>query len=134
MVYTIHLNLLKITRVCYPGFFVVYYNPTSRKKMPKQTKLNNRENWGHKYSALPKLDLLAVQKESYKWFQETAIGDILQEVSPIDDFTEKNWSLSFSDYRFGKPSTSPQTAITKGITYDAPLYVKAMLLNKKTEK
>src|SRR3989344_3814250 len=93
-----------------------------------------RQNWGKTYKTLPKLDLLAVQKESYKWFQDTAIGEILREISPIDDFTEKNWSLALNDYRFGKSATTPQIALTKGVTFDAPLYVKATLTNKKTGK
>lgn len=102
--------------------------------MGKNDKDNIRQNWGRTYSLLPKLDLLKVQKDSYKWFQETSISEILQEISPVEDFTEKNWSLSFNTYRFGKPSTTPQNALTKGITYDVPLYVKTTLLNKKTGK
>ncbi|MCL5432768.1 MAG: DNA-directed RNA polymerase subunit beta [Patescibacteria group bacterium] len=93
-----------------------------------------RQNWGKSYSLLPKLDLLAVQKESYRWFKEHAVKEILDEISPIDDFTEKNWTLTLNDYRFGKPSTTPQNALAKGITYDIPLYVKTTLVNKKTEK
>lgn len=102
--------------------------------MQKNDKDNIRQNWGRTYPTLPKLDLLAVQKNSYRWFQEVAIGEILKEVSPIDDFTEKNWQLTFDSYRFGKHSTTPQIALTKGITYDSPLYVKTTLLNKKTGK
>src|SRR5579871_2647668 len=95
---------------------------------------NIRQNWGKTYSALPKLDLLAIQKQSYQWFLEKAIGEILQEISPIDDFTEKSWSLSLNDYRIGKPSITPDQAMMKGVTYDAPLYVQTSLLNKKTGK
>ncbi len=93
-----------------------------------------RQNWGKKYSTLPTLDLLEVQKQSYKWFLEKGIGEVLQEISPVDDFTEKNWSLSLDSYRIGNPSLSPDTAMQKGLTYDAPLYVKTTLTNKKTEK
>lgn len=92
-----------------------------------------RENWGRVYS-LPTLDLLAVQKASYTWFETVGIAEILSEVSPILDFTEKNWSLAFGDYRFGKPTTAPQHALLKGTTFDAPLYVKATLTNKRTGK
>ncbi len=103
--------------------------------MPKNnTNDKNRKNWGRSYSRLPVLDLLAMQKESYIWFQENAIGEILKEISPIEDFTEKAWSLQLDDYRFGKPSTTPQIALTKGTTFDVPLYVKATLTNKKTGK
>lgn len=102
--------------------------------MPKQSNALLREHWGRVSPSLPTLDLLAIQKESYEWFQKVAISEILEEVSPILDFTEKNWSLAFSEYRFGKPTTTPQNALIKGITYDAPLYVRATLTNKKTGK
>ena len=102
----------------------------------KNYKTNNkdtiRQNWGQEYPFLPKLDLLDVQKSSYKWFLEVGIDEILKEVSPIDDFTEKNWSLIFKDYRIGKAANSPNTAIEKGLVYDAPLYVNATLVNKRT--
>src|SRR3989344_8131552 len=94
-------------------------------------KNNTRQNWGEDYKTLPTLDLLLVQKESYKWFIEKGIGEIIQEVSPVDDFTEKNWTLTFKDYRIGNPTNSPEVAISKGLTFDAPLYVKAELLNKR---
>ncbi len=106
--------------------------------MPKNTDKDNkdniieRKNWGKKHSLLPQLDLLAVQKESYKWFLEKGIAQVLQEISPIDDFTEKNWSLVLKDYRLGKPTNTPQIALSKGLTFDAPLYVNATLINKKT--
>lgn len=108
--------------------------------MPKQSsdKMNNlvdtRFIWGREYTALPKIDLLAVQKESYQHFQKQLIGDTLNEISPIDDFTGKNWTLSLSDYRIGKPTNDPSTALMKGLTFDAPLYVKATLLNKRTNE
>ncbi len=108
--------------------------------MPKQSsdKMNNlvdtRFIWGREYKALPKIDLLAVQKESYQHFQKQLIGDTLNEISPIDDFTGKNWTLSLSDYRIGKPTNDPSTALMKGLTFDAPLYVKATLLNKRTNE
>jgi DNA-directed RNA polymerase subunit beta len=43
--------------------------------MPKQSehKDNIRQNWGKTYSVLPELDLLAVQRKSYKLFEEEAL-------------------------------------------------------------
>jgi DNA-directed RNA polymerase subunit beta len=91
-----------------------------------------RSNWGKQHSLLPNLDLLKIQKDSYRWFLEKGIAQVLQEISPIDDFTEKNWSLVLKDYRLGKITTNPVTCLIKGLTYDAPLYVNATLINKKT--
>ncbi|HYM65410.1 MAG TPA: DNA-directed RNA polymerase subunit beta [Candidatus Sulfotelmatobacter sp.] len=102
------------------------------KKGNTDNKDDIRINWGKDYSLLPKLDLLEVQKQSYKWFLDKGIKQVLEEISPIDDFTEKNWTLELKDYRLGKLSTTPDNALAKGITYDSPLYVNATLTNKKT--
>ena len=59
--------------------------------------------WDTEHTNLPQLDLTLVQRESYQWFLETGIKDLLSEVSPISDFTGKNWELSFGDYFFGRP-------------------------------
>lgn len=107
--------------------------------MPKRTQPTHnqdviRHNWGRTYKILPHLDLLAVQKDSYKRFLDTMIGEILQEISPIDDFTGKNWTLELQEYRIGKSIIEPTLALVKGLTYDAPLNVKVSLTNKKTDK
>lgn len=106
--------------------------------MPKQSDANIttdiRQNWGKDYKDLPQLDLLAIQKASYKLFQEKGIGEILQEISPVEDFTGKNWSLTFHEHKIGKPSIEPETALVKGLTYNAPLTVGVTLVNKKTEE
>src|SRR5579883_2359631 len=100
--------------------------------MPKQQQQPiTREYWGKEEKHLPKLDLLAIQKNSYKWFVEKAIGNVLNEISPINDFTDKNWSLSFDSYRIGKPSMTVTETLQKGATYDAPLYVETTLTNKR---
>src|SRR5688572_23864994 len=103
--------------------------------MPKSDSIdhknNIREDWGKNFPVLPELDLLTVQKESYKWFEEKGIGQVIQEISPVDDFTGKNWTLTLKDYRIGKPTNTPEICLYKGLTYDAPLYVKATLVNKK---
>ncbi len=91
-----------------------------------------RINWGKEFALLPKLDLLAIQKQSYQWFLDKGIKQILEEISPIDDFTEKNWTLELKDYRIGKTTNTPEIALAKGVTFDAPLYVNATLTNKKT--
>lgn len=94
----------------------------------------HRHYWGKKISDLPPLDLTRVQRESYVWFLQEGIKELLQEISPVDDFTGKNWSLSFGEYSFGSPRYSPLVALDKGVTYDMPLKVMATLTNKQTGK
>lgn len=94
----------------------------------------NRQYWGKEFEILPPLDLLAVQKESYQWFIDHGVKEVIDEISPIEDFTGKNWELIFEDYRLENPKTTEQTAIRKGLTYFSPLIVNAILVNKKSGK
>lgn len=80
------------------------------------------------------LDLTLVQKESWEWFLKEGIPSTLAEISPIEDFTGRNWELSFGKHSVLAPSITPQKAQEKGLTYSFPLKVEAQLLNKKTGK
>ncbi|MEK7570984.1 MAG: DNA-directed RNA polymerase subunit beta [Patescibacteria group bacterium] len=105
--------------------------------MPKhsdQTDQSIRQNWGKTYTMLPKLDLLAVQKKSYKIFQEEGIAEIVKEITPVDDFTGKNWALAFHKHKLGEATIDPEVALVKGLTYSAPLTVSVTLTNKKTDE
>lgn len=95
---------------------------------------SERIYWGKKYKKLPPLDLLAIQRESWEWFLTEGIKEGLQEISPIIDFTGKNWELYFGNHYFGKERYSIAEALRKGLTYDRPLKVEATLVNKKTGK
>ncbi len=81
---------------------------------------------------LPDLDLVEFQKSSYQEFISDGISQRLKEISPIDDFTGKNWALSFGKHTFGEPKHSPELAKVKGLTFEAPLRVETQLVNKKT--
>lgn len=83
---------------------------------------------------LPKLDLVAVQRESWEEFLREGIAECITEISPIEDFTGKNWELSLNDYTVLPPTITPQKAQEKGLTYSSPLKIKAQLKNKKTGK
>lgn len=100
--------------------------------MPGTKASHKREFWGTEYKELPRLDLTLVQRESYQWFLERGIKELLEEVTPMTDFTGKNWELTFGDYYFGRPRLTPEVAQEKGLTFDMPLKVKATLTNKQT--
>ncbi len=95
-------------------------------------KINGRIFWGKETPNLPTLDLTAVQRDSYKWFLEEGIAEALSEISPLEDFTGKNWVLEFGVHSFGKPKYTPKQALEKGVTFDFPLKVEATLTNKQT--
>src|SRR3989338_11113822 len=86
----------------------------------------------HETGALP--NLIEIQLNSYKWFLEKGLKDLLAGVSPIRDFTGKNLELSFGDYYFEKGKYDEHTARERNTTFEAPLYVSAKLVNKVTGK
>ena len=93
-----------------------------------------RKNFGKKEKNLPKLDLSLVQKESWEKFLQTGIKEEIEEITPIDDFTGKNWQLELGDYEIGDHKMTPLLAQEKGLTYASPIKIKATLTNKKTQK
>ena len=76
--------------------------------------------------------LIEVQKNSYKSFLEHGIKDVLDEYSPIRDFSGR-MELSFIDYRLdGEPKYSVRECKNRDATYAVPLKVKARLTNLET--
>jgi len=92
----------------------------------------SRQNFGKEEKNLPKINLNQVQKESWQWFLGEGIKNELITISPIDDFTGKNWQLSLGDHSLGLPLISPRLAQKKGITYSSQLKIRATLVNKRT--
>ncbi len=95
---------------------------------------NSRQYWGKVEKSLPELDLLSIQKTSYQWFIDEGISEVIEEISPIADFTGKNWELALGEYSLGEPKITEELALAKGITYFTPLTVEATVINKKTGK
>ena len=90
--------------------------------------------FGKEEKNLPKLDLSLVQRESWGWFLGEGIAQELVEISPIDDFTGKNWQLVLGTHALGEPTIAPRVAQQKGLTFSSPLKINATLINKKTGK
>lgn len=95
---------------------------------------STRRNFGKKEGNLPELDLSSVQKESWGLFLKEGIPVELSEISPIDDFTGKNWQIILENPTLESPKFSPREAQKKGLTYSSSLKVTATLINKKTGK
>lgn len=79
-----------------------------------------------------KLDLIEVQKQSWKRLLESDLKTILREFFPIEDYTGKKFTLYFDDLFYGEPRYSIDLCIKKKLTYDTPVYLRLRLLNKKT--
>lgn len=98
--------------------------------VPKQKRIN----FGKAETNLPRLDLTQVQTQSWEQFLKEGVEEQLKEISPIEDFTGKNWQLILEKPVLGEPKISPKVAQEKGLTYSSPLKISATLINKKTGK
>ncbi|MDY3976025.1 MAG: DNA-directed RNA polymerase subunit beta [Eubacteriales bacterium] len=78
-------------------------------------------------------DLIEVQKNSYKRFVEEDLREVLDDISPITDYTEK-LVLEFVDYSidFDHPKYSVEECKERDVNYCAPLKVLVRLINKET--
>jgi len=88
------------------------------------------------YARLPQIldvpNLIQVQLDSFRRFQEEGLKQLLEEISPIKDFTGNRLELRFISYEFRKPHHTEQECRQRDLTYSAPIYVKAQLLVKET--
>lgn len=79
-------------------------------------------------------DLVAVQKDSYQWFWDRGLQEVLDEVSPITDYSG-DVELSFVEAEFDRdnPTGTARECKERDENYAAPLRVKVRLHNKKTD-
>ncbi|OGM21306.1 DNA-directed RNA polymerase subunit beta [Candidatus Woesebacteria bacterium RIFCSPLOWO2_01_FULL_37_19] len=91
-----------------------------------------RRNFGKEEDNLPQLDLSLIQRESWENFLKEDIATELSEISPIDDFTGKNWQIVLENPILGKSKLTPRQTQEKGLTYSVPLKISATLINKRT--
>ena len=75
--------------------------------------------------------LIAIQKDAYKQFLETGIAEILEEFSPITDYSGKA-EIYFVDYTLDPTSKySKAECKRKGITYSVALKARVRLVRKE---
>ncbi len=79
-------------------------------------------------------DLIEIQRNSYNWLMNEGIREILDEISPIFDFTEKSLKLEFTDFSFEQPKLTEDLAKAKNLTFKAPLRCRVVLSNLITKK
>ena len=81
--------------------------------------------------ALPLPDLVGIQRESFDWLLAEGLKEVLEEVSPIEDFTEQ-FQLHFGKHAFKDQKFTEEECKDKDATFSAPLFVEAMFVNKTT--
>ena len=79
-------------------------------------------------------NLAQVQLDSYQWFLDEGLQELLRELSPVKDWTEKEFELHFLSFILEKPKFNETLAREKNITHEAPLRIRVELKNKRTGK
>lgn len=93
--------------------------------------LAGKKNYARIEEVLSLPNLIQVQLDSYRWFQEEGLRELFEEISPIQSYN-KVLELHFLDYEFGKPQYTVEECKIRDLTYAAPLWVKVRLVNNET--
>ncbi len=93
--------------------------------------VRDRVSFSKLEEVLPLPDLVGIQRESFQWLLDEGLKEVLEEVSPIEDFTEQ-FQLHFGKHHFKEVKYSEEECKDKDATYSQPLFVEAMFVNKTT--
>ena len=92
-----------------------------------------RMSYSRQKEVLQMPNLIEVQRDSYKWFLTTGLREVLDDISPIEDYGQ-NLSLEFVDFKLCEEDKkyTIEECKERDATYAAPLKVKVRLHNKET--
>ncbi len=81
-------------------------------------------------------NMVSHQTESFKWLLEKGLAEVFKEFSPIKDYAEKKFELSFTAFEISKPKFDEHYAKDNKMSYEGQLKAKVKLKNKllSTEK
>ena len=77
-------------------------------------------------------NLIEMQTDSYKWFLEQGFRELLDEVTPIEDFIGKNFELHFLDYYIEDPKYDEKTVRERNLSYKSSIRCRLRLVIKPT--
>ena len=100
-------------------------------KLKQSGDYRKRRNFSMIKNSLELDNLLQIQKDSYQWFVNEGVKEVLEDFSPVESFSG-NLSLEFGEYEFDTPRYSLKECKDRQITYAAPLKVQTRLFNNET--
>ena len=107
------------------GEFVYMANPVNYGKRVRMSYSRINE-------VLEPPNLIEVQKTSFNWFMREGLKEVLQDVSPIEDYTGE-LVMEFVEHQIGEDRKyTEEEAKDHDANYSAPLTVKVRLYNKST--
>ena len=76
--------------------------------------------------------LIEMQLESYKWFLTDGLKELLEEITPITDFSGKKMELRILGHTFDPAKYDPETCKRRNLNYEAAMKGHVQLINKET--
>ncbi len=76
--------------------------------------------------------LIEMQIQSYKWFLTEGLKELLEEISPISDFSGKKMELRILGHTFDSPKYDPDTCKRRNLSFEAAMKGYVQLINKET--
>ncbi|MFB6212433.1 MAG: DNA-directed RNA polymerase subunit beta [Candidatus Magasanikbacteria bacterium] len=101
-----------------------------KKRRPKASDLERKVFSSYKGPQFSPPDFVRVQYDSFDWFLNEGVENLLQDVSPIKDHTGEKVELHFMNHEFDSPKYSEEQARERGQTYEAPLRADVKLVDK----
>ena len=99
---------------------------------PQKVGKNIRMSFSKIDEPLEMPSLIEVQKESFNWFLEKGLMEVLEDISPITDYSG-NLFIDFVGYSLdAKPKYPVEECKERDVNYAAPLKVDVRLTNKLT--
>jgi DNA-directed RNA polymerase subunit beta len=75
-------------------------------------------------------NMVSHQVDSFKWLLEKGLAEVFKEFSPIRDYAEKKFELSFTAFEISKPKFDEHYAKDNKMSYEGQLKAKVKLKNK----
>ncbi|MFL2652986.1 MAG: DNA-directed RNA polymerase subunit beta [Dehalococcoidia bacterium] len=79
-------------------------------------------------------NLLDIQTESFDWLKGPGILELIEEISPIEDFSGGRFEVRLIDHEIRDPELSEEQCRQREVTYQAPLYITVQLVIKETQE
>ena len=76
--------------------------------------------------------LIEMQILSYKWFLSEGLKELLEEITPITDFSGKKLELRILGHTFDPPKYDPETCKRRNLSYEAAMKGYVQLINRET--
>ncbi|MBP3685403.1 MAG: DNA-directed RNA polymerase subunit beta, partial [Clostridia bacterium] len=101
---------------------------------PQKLGTNVRMSFSRIKEVLEMPNLIEVQRKSYDWFLNEGLREVLEDVSPIVDYSGK-LLIDFVDYTIeDNPKYPMEECKERDVNYAVPLRVKVRLTNKETDE